>query len=43
MCCQLADSLGQDHREIALHIEGMREDGKPIPNPTTQVAYADVA
>lgn len=28
---------------IAFHLDGMREDGLPIPEPTTQVDYADVA
>ncbi len=28
---------------IALHIEGMREDGLEIPTPTTSVAVVDVA
>lgn len=28
---------------IEFHLAGMREDGLPIPEPTTQVAYADVA
>ena len=27
---------------IELHIEGMRADGLPIPEPTTQVTYAQV-
>ena len=28
---------------IEFHIEGMREDGLDIPQPTTQVDYAEVA
>jgi predicted RNase H-like HicB family nuclease len=28
---------------IAFHLEGMHEDGSPIPEPTTEVAYAEVA
>ncbi|MGI8742980.1 MAG: type II toxin-antitoxin system HicB family antitoxin [Bryobacteraceae bacterium] len=28
---------------IEFHLDGMREDGFPIPEPTTQVDYADVA
>ena len=31
------------HEAIAFHLEGMREDGLPIPEPTTLVSYADVA
>jgi predicted RNase H-like HicB family nuclease len=27
---------------IELHIEGMREDGEPIPHPRTAVAYIDL-
>ncbi len=26
---------------IALHIEGMQEDGLPIPEPTTQADYVE--
>ena len=28
---------------IALHIEGMREDGTAVPPPISQVEYVDVA
>ncbi|MDQ2900215.1 MAG: type II toxin-antitoxin system HicB family antitoxin [Acidobacteriota bacterium] len=28
---------------IEFHLEGMREDGLPVPEPTTDVAYAEVA
>jgi predicted RNase H-like HicB family nuclease len=28
---------------IAFHLEGMREDGLPIPSPSSQVEYVDVA
>ena len=28
---------------IEFHIEGLREDGLPIPEPTTQADYADIA
>ena len=27
---------------IELHVEGMREDGLPIPEPSSQVDYVDV-
>lgn len=30
-------------KAIALHLEGMREDGEPIPQPKTHVAELDVA
>lgn len=28
---------------IEFHLEGMREDGEPVPEPTSRVAYVDVA
>ena len=28
---------------IEMHLAGMREDGDPIPAPSSQVAYVDVA
>lgn len=28
---------------IELHLAGMREDGSPIPMPSSQVEYVDVA
>ena len=28
---------------IGLHLSGMREDGAPIPSPSSQVHYVDVA
>ena len=27
---------------IALHIEGLREDGLPVPEPSTEVVFVDV-
>ena len=27
---------------IAFHLDGMREDGDPIPEPTTESAYVEV-
>jgi len=27
---------------LEFHFQGMREDGDPVPEPTTQVAYVDV-
>ena len=29
-------------RAIAMHIQGMREDGEPIPEPTTVADYVEV-
>lgn len=28
---------------IALHLEGLAEDGEPIPEPLTEVAYVDLS
>jgi predicted RNase H-like HicB family nuclease len=28
---------------IEFHIEGLREDGEPIPTPTSRVEFVDVA
>ena len=28
---------------IKFHLEGMREDGEPIPEPTSRVVYVEVA
>ena len=28
---------------ITFHIEGLREDGTPVPQPTSQVEYIDLA
>lgn len=28
---------------IAFHLDGMREDGTPIPTPSSHVEYVDVA
>ncbi len=33
----------QIREAIALHLEGMREDGDPIPAPTSAVEYVDIA
>ena len=36
--------LEQEIREaIAFHVEGLREDGLPVPPPSSQVEYVDVA
>ena len=46
-CVAVADTREEAERliqeAIALHLKGMREDGLPVPRPTTQVATADVA
>lgn len=28
---------------IEFHVEGLRDDGQPVPRPTTSAAYVDVA
>ena len=45
-CVATADTLEETRREIGeaieFHIEGMREDGLPIPEPTAQVTYIEI-
>jgi predicted RNase H-like HicB family nuclease len=46
-CVATADSIEEIKQlmqeGIEFHLEGMRQDGLPVPQPTTQVDYADVA
>jgi predicted RNase H-like HicB family nuclease len=46
-CVATGDTLEEVKRlmqeGIEFHLQGMREDGETIPEPTTEVAYADVA
>jgi predicted RNase H-like HicB family nuclease len=46
-CVSTGDSLEEVQRNIseaiAFHLRGMRDDGQVVPDPTTHVAYADVA
>lgn len=46
-CVATGDTLEKTLREIGeaieFHIEGMREDGMPVPTPTTAVTYVEVA
>jgi predicted RNase H-like HicB family nuclease len=38
------DEVQREIREaIALHLEGMREDGDPIPQPSSSVQYVEIA
>jgi predicted RNase H-like HicB family nuclease len=39
----VAEVESQIREAIAFHVEGMREDGLPIPAPSSQVEYIDVA
>lgn len=45
-CVAVGDTVEEVEREIqeaiAFHLEGMRADGLPIPEPTTHVEYVDV-
>jgi predicted RNase H-like HicB family nuclease len=45
-CVATADTLDEIKRlmreGIEFHLEGMREDGEPIPEPATHVAYTEV-
>ena len=39
----IKDVEGNIRSAIEMHIAGMREDGDPIPLPSSQVEYVDVA
>ena len=36
------EAEGEIREAIEVHIKGMREDGLPVPEPTTQVTYVEV-
>lgn len=40
---KVAEVESQIRQAIALHVEGLREDGLPVPGPQSQVEYVDVA
>jgi predicted RNase H-like HicB family nuclease len=46
-CVAVGDTIEEVEREIQeaieFHLEGMREDGLPIPEPSSKVNYVDVA
>ena len=46
-CVATGDTIEEVEREIQeaieFHLEGMREDGLPIPEPSSKVNYVDVA
>jgi len=46
-CIATGQTLGEVESEIseaiAFHIEGMVEDGLPVPQPSSQVEYIEVA
>jgi predicted RNase H-like HicB family nuclease len=31
------------HEAIEFHVEGLREDGQPIPEPSSSIEYVEVA
>lgn len=40
---QTTEEIERNIREaIALHLEGLREDGEPIPEPHTAVTYVEL-
>jgi len=45
-CVTIGDTLDEVMREmqeaIQFDIDGLREDGLPVPEPTTQVDYAEI-
>jgi predicted RNase H-like HicB family nuclease len=46
-CVAVGDTIEETERElqeaIEFHIEGMRADGLPIPEPSSKVDYLEVA
>jgi predicted RNase H-like HicB family nuclease len=46
-CVAVGDSVEETKREIReaieFHIEGLRADGLTIPEPSSQIAYVEVA
>lgn len=39
----IAETEVQIREAIAFHVEGLREDGVPIPEPTSKVEYIEFA
>ena len=46
-CVATGETVEEAEREIRqaieFHLEGMREDGTPIPSPSSAVRYVDIA
>ncbi|HVF47803.1 MAG TPA: type II toxin-antitoxin system HicB family antitoxin [Pyrinomonadaceae bacterium] len=46
-CVATGETIEETEREITeaikIHLRGMREDGLPIPRPSVQVEYIDLA
>jgi predicted RNase H-like HicB family nuclease len=39
----VAEVEAEIREAIAFHLEGLREDGLPVPAPASQVEYVDIA
>jgi predicted RNase H-like HicB family nuclease len=39
----VAEVESEIREAIAFHLEGMREDGQPVPAPSSQVEYVEIA
>lgn len=39
----VAEVESEIREAISFHLEGMREDGVPVPEPSSQVEYIDIA
>lgn len=39
----IEETESQIREAIELHLQGMKEDGLPIPQPSSQVEYIDIA
>jgi len=39
----VAEAEAQIREAIEFHLEGMKEDGSPVPPPTSRVEYVEVA
>ena len=39
----IEDAEQQIREAIAFHLEGLREDGAPVPPPSSHVEYVDIA
>ena len=41
--CTLEETEREIREAIEFHLEGLREDGLPVPTPTSQVDYIEIA
>jgi predicted RNase H-like HicB family nuclease len=39
----VAEVEAEIREAIAFHVEGLREDGLPVPEPSSKVEYVDIA